>query len=123
MDIVFVYSPEQVTAAAEFVFKHNKSIYKDYGPSTSDRIVHNIKTTVRKLARENVNILLKERKLKIQTNDWNNYSGTMGFTVLMSLVADGAEEITLSIDVLVDPALGTVKQYVTEAFDSVLLLK
>ena len=114
---MLVYSTDQLAAAAQFVIENNKRI------SGFTSIVDTIKTTIRQLAKGNITTLLKERELKINSNDWSSFSGTMGFYVLMSLEDENDDQIVLNIDILVDPSLGkSEKTYISEEFDSSLLL-
>ena len=116
MNIMFVYSVDQLSAAATFVCENNKHF------SSFSNVVDKIKTTVRLLAKENITMLLRERELKVSTNDWNTFSGTAGFYAIMTLEDLKDDQIILTIDILVDPALGKPKTYISEEFDSALLL-
>lgn len=94
-----VFDPDQLQAAAEFVFKHNPSC--PYWPQPCHSAEEVRQSMLREAERYGKRNLLGLRE-DPDGNKWMTYIGTGGYTMLFS--SDVDEEV--HVDFLVDPAVG-----------------
>lgn len=116
MKIKLLWCQEQLEQATEYIFTNNQSVTK-----SSKEILQSIKSTIQRLAKVNAKQILDEKCFDACADTWQTFSGTMGYTVLMSLEEQTDDEIILAVDILVDPALCKKITYMLEEFDSSIL--
>lgn len=120
MEIVLQYSQEQLHEAASFIWENNESVSNwPSNPKSVLDVLSHIRDSIRKIAKSNAKILVKEIETGIETSEWFNFTGTGGYFVIPELIEKSDSLIIIGVDILVDPAVSKKlsSTYVDEVID------
>lgn len=115
MKIIYGYNEVGLNEAAMFIWENNTHA-RNWMPTPVDVIDLRNKIlgdALRQLER-NVHILLEERKTSSINTDWVNQIGTGGYYIGYCIDDENDQEIYISIDFLVDPAVSKRGHFVTK---------
>jgi hypothetical protein len=116
------YSLAGLHEAARFIWENNPSVTKwPSNPESVFDVMKNIQEMMRKSAKQNADLIRKEKELKIELNeDWVSFTGTGGYYLSYELIDSTDEEINIGAIILVDPSVGSPNPgYVTEFVDTI----
>lgn len=117
MKINLSYNVASLHEAARYIWDNNPSVEKwSSAPKSAIDVMKQIKDDMFRYAKYNAQIILKEKRLGVNlSNEWKTFTGTGGYYLLFALEEDTEELILISIDILVDPAVGhPVPRYISE---------
>jgi hypothetical protein len=120
MRVEIGYNLNSLEKCAQFIWDHNPHVPNwIQAPKDVFGLMMQIKENVSRDVQRNVNVLLRERKGEDLTKDgWINMTGTGGYTILYSLEVDTVDYIYISVDFVVNPAVGDKDPtYVSEEID------
>ncbi len=119
MRIEIGYNLTSLQEVAQYILDHNPSVPKwSNPPKNVFELMQRMKRYVYRDVRKNVELLKREKSEGISLSDyWINMTGTGGYTILYSLEDQTDELIYISVDFLVDPAVGQEPTFVTEDID------
>ena len=110
--------------AAKFIWENNPSVEKwPSAPKSVFDVISNIQSMMKRGAMDNAKIILKERALGTNLdNEWLTYTGTGGYYLVYTLRdSDDTENVTIEVDILVDPAVSDpTKGFTTEFVDEIV---
>jgi len=109
--------------ASKFIWENNPSVLKwPSAPESVFDVMSHIQETMRKGAMQNAKLLIKEKNLGVTLDrEWLDYTGTGGYYLIFTLRDEVDEEITIDVDILVDPAVGNPNPgFATEYVDEIV---
>jgi hypothetical protein len=114
------YSLTALQKAAIFIWETNPSVkhWSDAPKSVFD-VMDIIQKMMRKDALKNADVLMREKATGSDlVDEWGGFSGTGGFYLSYELHDMDDDEISIGVDILVDPSVGSKDPtYVTEVVD------
>lgn len=123
MDIKLSYSLTALQMAAQYIWEKNTSVTQwPCKPKSVIDVMDRITSMMRESALKNANVIVREKELSTDlASEWNTFTGTGGFYLLFELYDAGEDEISIGVDILIDPSVGHAEPaYVSELVDKIV---
>jgi hypothetical protein len=113
------YNLDSLQESARYIWENNPAVPRwPSPPADMFDLMKQMKEHVRRDVKKNLEVLKREKEGGVNLSDlWTNMTGTGGYTILYSLEDDTDERIYISVEFLVDPAVGKNGTFVTETLD------
>jgi hypothetical protein len=119
MRVEIGFNLNSLQEAAQYILDHNPSVPKwPNPPKNFFDLMRQMKDRVYRDVRKNIEVLKREKaEGVVLTDDWVSMTGTGGYIIQYSLEDHTDELIYISVDFLVDPAVGQDSTFVSEEID------